>query len=126
MLVTNNIVAVGSDLTLSFSVTNASTNVFYLIDAGAETDFRISLSGSLGKEVMLKEPLPWNPQILMPPLSRISFDIPPATNWAWTTQVQFPKEIVPGNYRIKATRGVWTTNGDHFSLESNVLQVQVK
>jgi len=127
MLVSNNIVVAGSYSTLSFSATNASTNVFYLIDAHELTDLRVSLSGSLGKEIMLKEPLPTSGLIQLPPFSFSQIRIPPGGNWAWTTQVHFPKEIVPGNYRLKATRGVWTTNdGDNFSLESNVIQVQVK
>ena len=115
---TNNVIQSGGPLTIVTIITNASTNVIDVIHTGQPGDFTIALTNGEGKSYQLTEPVRDSSM-------RYKIAIRPGEQITRNILVTFGKNIEPGSYIIKASRLFWIRD-DRFTLESNLLKVQVK
>jgi hypothetical protein len=117
---TNNIFRAGSLIAISSEINNPSTNIVYLTETDPASDFVISITNDSGKTYRLTSDRSFFPRFL-----RVTINILPGKRRDWLVSLILDKNIEAGDYKLKATRSVYT-GGISFKLESNLLKVQVK
>lgn len=128
--VSNNVIAVGSELIISAEIKNLSTNVIHLSESSPEMDFNVFLTSDSGKVYKLTPPAVVFTRLLRSDLkpgeSRDSI-IHVGVNKYFEppSLVAIDKNIEPGDYTLKATRH-FSKNNSICELESNLLKVQIK
>lgn len=117
----NNIVAVGSAITVHCWIRNSSTNVVTTHSFGQPRyDFDVSLIDDSGKVYDLTPER--SPQDIF---FNTFIGIDPNKIYESDILLQLDKQIQPGNYELKVTRGILIQRKG-YGLESNLLEVQIK
>jgi hypothetical protein len=117
----NNIIDIGSTMTLSAKIENASTNVIRLIETGPLTDFVIVITNGSGNVYKLS---PDNTR--RPTYYRLTISLQPGEIRDWSLLATIGKDIEPGDYILKASKSFSSIGGDGGELVSNLLKVQIK
>jgi hypothetical protein len=114
----NDIVAVGEETTLSAAITNSSTNSITLA-----VGFTVLLTSDTGKIYQLVTP------VLLQSGRVVEKNLEPGGSRSWNIPLKVRGDIKPGNYTLEATKSFSVSNGRSFvgfRLVSNDLKVQVK
>jgi hypothetical protein len=125
---TNKVISVGSDMTITGRIRNASTNVIIMVETDRHTDFDVFLASDAGILYKLtnNHEQQWH---FTSPLNLRAGEIRDwlisVTSRDWSKYVTGSVVIQAGEYTLMATRRFSTGEGD-FQLESNWLTVQVK
>jgi uncharacterized lipoprotein YajG len=118
---TNNIIVVGSTITLSAQIKNLSTNSITVYVKDPRSDFVVYVTNKSGKVFKLSpEPDNSATYAIVFPIS-----INSGESRVWSIPVTVGKDIELGNYALKVTKR-FERNGNYFELVSNSLDVQIK
>jgi hypothetical protein len=113
---TNTVIDGGSSITVLAVIRNTSTNSIQVIEKDAERDFDLSLTNVAGKVYHLT---PHKAGRNLP------MEIVGGAHLAMNIPVAFRSDVEPGEYTLRATR-LFFVKSERFTLESNLLKVQVK
>jgi hypothetical protein len=114
-----NVIIAGSMIGITAEIKNSSTNAISMGETGPASDFDVSLGNDSGNKYKLTDT---HPLILHYSL-RIKLNAGESRDWL--IPVTVGKDVTNGVYSLKAKRK-FTMNGEVFSLESNLLKIQIK
>jgi len=117
----NRVVALGSTISVSARIKNASTNVIIVGEAHSDTDFTVFLASGSGKIYKRITPKPSDQYF-----RTFEMDIAAGAAYDWRIPVIIPKDTEPGDYTLVATRRFYYRDDSLFELVSNPLKVQIK
>ncbi len=114
---TNSVVEAGLSILVLAEITNASTNPITIVQFGKSADYDLMLTNALGKEYHLIPPFVAG--------STWTVSIKPGQSIFRSLPVSFGPNIEAGDYVLKATH-LFIVKDERFTLESNLLKVQIK